>query len=76
MSFRVTDVNGHPAHSNIKQFMCTSVDDISMLPREGINGTLLTGTPDDNEPCGIGSTALIKGDGAYALFPDNEWARI
>lgn len=75
MAFKLVEKNGHPVRSDIKHFDCTSVDDISKLPKEGIIGTQV-GLEEDNEPCGIGSTALVKNGGAYKLFPDNEWAKI
>lgn len=58
-----------------KQYLCTSVDDISKLPRCGIEGTQEQRIdPKDNEPCGIGSQAIVKTGEVYILWPDNEWA--
>ena len=73
MAHRLIEVNGHPARSDIKQFACVAVSDISSLPREGVEGTLAGVGPDDNAPCGIGSTAVVKTGEVYMLWPDNQW---
>lgn len=74
MAFVLTDVNGHPVHSNKKSFVCQSVDDIGKLPRCGIEGTQdVTDDPTINEPCAIGSDAIVKTGEVYILWPDNEW---
>lgn len=69
------EVGGNPARSDITQFMCLTVDEISKLPRHGIPGTLDdSDDPEINEPCGIGSEALVKTGEIYLLWPDNDWA--
>lgn len=75
MATRLVEVNGDTARSDIKQFMCLTVDEIAKLPREGVPGTLdESGSPGLNDPCGIGSQAIIKTGEIYLLWPDNNWA--
>lgn len=77
MGFDVTHTNGHPKHSNLKDFVCTSVDDISRLPTANTRGTQ-TAPLDSilNDPVAIGSTATIAdGSGIYILSPDNVWVK-
>lgn len=65
--------------SVIKSYICTSTDDIDKLPRYKIPGTqVLNDGFDDrnNAPCGLGSTANVRGDGVYILWPDNIWAKM
>lgn len=71
----LVEINGNPARSDIKRFMLLTVDEVSKLPRQGIFGTLDdSDNPNKNEPCGIGSEAIIKTGEVYMLWPDNEWA--
>lgn len=76
MATSIIEVNGNPARSDIKRFMLDTIEDISKLPRQGIEGTL-----DDtnnlylNEPCGIGSEAIVKTGEVYMLWPDNNWGQ-
>lgn len=78
--FRVTDVNGHPVHSNKKSFICQTDADISKLPRVGVAGTQVLDEldePDANEPVGFGSTATVQSPfGVYQLGADNNWSKI
>lgn len=75
MALSLMDIKGVPARADIKTFMCTTVDEISLLPRQGIPGTANEkGNPDINKPCGIGSKAIVKTGEVYLLWPDNEWA--
>lgn len=76
IAHRLIEVNGHPARSDIKQFACVSVDDISGLPREGVRGTVEGLDPKDNDPCGIGSTAVVKTGEVFMLWPDNQWSQL
>ena len=71
----LVEINGNPARSDIKRFMLLTVDDISKLPRQGIEGTLDDQyDPELNCPCGIGSEAIVKTGEIFMLWPDNEWA--
>ena len=55
-------------------YMCTSIDDISTLPREGIEGTVTDSVDSGiNSPCSVGSEALVKTGDVYLLWPDNTW---
>lgn len=75
MATSIIEVNGNPARSDIKRFMLETVSEISSLPRQGIDGTLDdTNNPHINEPCGIGSEAIVKTGEVYMLWPDNTWA--
>ena len=75
MAATLTHVGNNPARSDIKRFMCLTVDDINTLPRQGIAGTMDdTNFPGCNEPCGIGSEAIVKTGEIYLLWPDNKWA--
>lgn len=74
MSNRQIEINGNPARPDIKRFMCLTVDGIKQLPRQGIPGTMDdSDDPDINDPCGIGSEAIVKTGEIYLLWPDNEW---
>ena len=74
----ITSVNGHPTLTNIKKFLCTSVDDVKKLPRVNIEGTLDTDLdPNINEPCSYESTATVANPfSGYMLAPNNEWVKI
>lgn len=75
----IMSANGHPAHSNSKEFLLLSREDIARLPRYGISGMLSESEPGVNEPVAYGSTAIVKEDGeiyTYLLFPDNEWTEL
>ena len=75
MQTSLKEVGGNPARSDIKQFMCLTVDQISKLPRQGVPGTLDdSAEPELNNPCGIGSEAIVKTGEIYLLWPDNQWA--
>lgn len=80
MAFELTGIDDRRIfRSAIKSYDCTSESDIAKLPRYNIPGTqeLNDGRDDiNNAPCGLGSTALIKGGGVFKLWPDNEWAKI
>lgn len=80
MAFELTGLDDRNVfRSAIKSYDCTSVDDVDKLPRYGICGTQILNDGRDeqnNAPCGLGSTALIKGGGVYKLWPDNQWDKI
>ena len=76
MATNIIEVNGNPARSDIKRFMLDTIEDIFKLPRQGIEGTLDdTNNPCLNEPCGIGSEAIVKTGEVYMLWPDNTWGQ-
>ena len=75
----VISENGHPIHSNSKDFLLLSRADVSKLPKFGVEGTLDLDEPGINDPVAYGSTVLVKDGGnilTYILFPDNEWTEI
>lgn len=78
MAFKNTMINGHPTQSNLREYICQSVDDIAKLPRCGIPGTQeSTNDGYSNEPCAIGSTAVVvNGSRVFVLAPNNEWAEV
>ena len=76
MATSIIEVNGNPARSDIKRFMLDAIEDISKLPRQGIEGTLDdTDDPYINKSCGIGSEAIVKTGEVYMLWPDNTWGQ-
>lgn len=79
MSFKLCGMDDRSIYETpVKSYTCTSVDDIDNLPKFGIAGTQVLCAHDsvDNSPCGYGSTAVVKGNGVWMLYPDNEWAKI
>ena len=71
----IIEINVNPALTYIKRFMLLTVDEVSKLPRQGIKGSLDdTDDPNKNDPCGIGSEAIVKTGEIYMLWPDNTWA--
>lgn len=79
MSLNIMMVNGRPNSYVLKEYICDTVDDIAKLPKYGIRGTVKKSSNRQiNEPCAIGSTALVCDDGngsasVYILTPSNEW---
>ena len=74
-------INGELNSSGKKDFLCDTVDDIKKLPRSGFRGTLECTTDYTlNDPCSIGSTALVCSDDGtfvvYMLMPSNEWKKL
>lgn len=77
MSVFITSVNGRPNASNVVEYLCETAEDILLLPKYGIRGSV--GDPDDdiNDPCAIGSTAFVcNGTEAWILAPSNEWIKL
>lgn len=79
MSSSIIAINGRPNSYALKEYICDSIDDVAKLPKYGVFGSF-----DDskdftiNNPCSIGSTALVCDDGngscaMYILSPSNEW---
>ena len=76
MAFKIYGLDDLSAYEiPVKSYVCTSIDDITKLPRFKIPGTQVLDDHDpiDNAPCGYGSTAMVKGGGVYMLYPDNTW---
>ena len=79
MAAKITAINGQTNASDTKEFLLTSVDEITKLPRNGIEGTLETADTVTNKPCAIGSTAMVctgTSTEVYILTPDNEWVKM
>jgi hypothetical protein len=74
---KITQINGKPSNYLQKNFLLTSLDDLSKLPRVGIRGNVKD--EDDSstdEECAYGSTAQVVVNGVlkhYILTPDNKW---
>lgn len=74
---KITQINGKPSNYLQKQFLLSSLDDLSKLPRVGVRGNV----KDENdsstdEECAYGSTAQVVVNGVlkhYILTPDNKW---
>lgn len=76
MAAKITAINGQTNSSDTKEFLLTSVDEVQLLPKYGIHGTLVTDDTVTNKPCAIGSTATVCTGSlteVYILTPDNEW---
>lgn len=70
---KVVDDN-HLIPGAVKEYICTSADDIAMLPRHEVAGT--SGEKISDAPCGYGSTAIVctgESSDVYILTPDNNW---
>lgn len=77
MAYTVTDVNGHPSHSNKKSFICQTASDVYNLPTSKTPGKLESLPESDKEPCAIGSDALIIATGdVYVLSPADTWTML
>lgn len=79
MAANIMNINGHYNSSAYKEYLCDSIDDIQKLPKFGVYGSIDDSSDFSiNEPCAIGSTALVcdNGSGAsavYILNPSNKW---
>ncbi len=78
MSCKLITINGKPNSHKQKEFICNTEDEIALLPKSDTKGTFLD--PNDtfgNEPCAIGSIALVcETSAVYMLAPNNEWIKI
>ena len=78
--FNITHINGKPNQYDQKQYILTSESDVDKLPRMNIRGTQeITNDSTVNEPCAVGSTALVCTTGnidVFMLTPDNEWLKM
>ena len=74
---KITQINGKPSNYLQKQFLLSSLDDLSKLPRVGIRGNVKDETDSStDEECAYGSTAQVVVNGVlkhYILTPDNNW---
>ena len=83
MSCKLYTINGKPNSFSVREYIVDTPDDISLLPRYGIEGTMDVNISDkvSNDPCDIGSTALVcrNLDGKseiWILSPCNEWVKL
>lgn len=79
MSAKITAINGQANSSDTKEFLLTTTDEIKLLPKNGVVGTLETADTVTNKPCAIGSTAMVVNSTStevYILTPDNEWVKM
>lgn len=74
----ITKINGQCNSSGTREFLVSSAQDITKLPRYGVKGTL-DGDTVVNAPCAIGSTALVATGTTtevYILSPNNTWVKM
>lgn len=83
MAYKVEKISSPkmPPHNlAVKDYVCDSEDDISKLPKFGVEGTQVLNDGDDkvtNEPCNYGSSAtVISPFSGYKLAPSNNWVKI
>lgn len=79
MAAKITAINGQANATDTKEFLLTSVDEVLLLPKYGIEGQLVTNDTVTNKPCAIGSTAMVctgTSTEVYILTPDNEWTKM
>lgn len=82
MSANIMAIGGRVNSANQKEYIVDSVADIEKLPKDGIRGTFENpADPSINDPCEIGSTALVcegssGASAAYILSPSNEWKEL
>lgn len=83
MAYRVSTIispKDAPRNLAVKDYVCDTAADISLLPRVGIEGTQVLGDGSDvyeNEPCDYGSTATVAEPfSGYILPPSNEWKQV
>lgn len=78
MAAKLTAINGKPTSSEYREYLCSTEDDIKLLPRYGVRGTLSNDTSDiiSNDPCSIGSKAYVCDTMEFwILSPNNEWVK-
>lgn len=74
----ITKVSGQCNATNTREFLLSSADDISKLPKSDVKGTFKDDTT-LNAPCAIGSTALVATGTTtevYILSPNNTWVKM
>lgn len=80
MSFSVIKVGGRENSSIHREYLCDTVADVAHLPKYKIRGTLKTSDSSLNDPCAIGSTALVCDDNGssavYILNNANQWVKL
>lgn len=83
MSCKLHTINGKPNSSSLREYIVDTTDDIALLPRYGVKGTMNVDILDktSNEPCAIGSTALVCKNAnntseVWMLSPSNEWVKL
>ena len=79
MACKLHTVNGKPNSFSVREYIVDTTDDIALLPRYGVNGTMNVDASDSysNDPCAIGSTALVCNTSeVWILSPSNEWVKL
>lgn len=79
MACKLTSINGKLTASQYREYLCDSESDIALLPKCDVRGNLTKDTSDimSNDPCAIGSKALVCATGdIWILSPSNEWVKI
>ena len=79
MAVKLTSINGKSTVSQYREYLLDSEADITLLPKQGVKGNLTDDTSDimSNDPCAVGSKALICATGdVWILSPSNEWVKV
>lgn len=79
MAAKLLSINNKSAISNYREYLLDSEADIALLPKYNTEGNLTLDTSDimSNDPCGIGSKAMICNTGdIWVLSPSNEWTKL
>lgn len=77
MSVKLLKIDGKYEAYGEKEFLLDTAEDVKKLPRYGITGSFTDTESVINEPCEIGSVAIIcKPMSIYILSPNNEWTEL
>lgn len=83
MACKLHTINGKPNSFSLREYIVDTPDDIALLPRYGVKGTMKVDASDkvSNDPCAIGSTALVCQNAdntseVWMLSPSNEWVKL
>ena len=80
MSVSILNVGGQENSSIRREYLCDTVADVTRLPKRKTRGTLKTNDSSLNDPCAIGSTALVCDDNGssavYILNNANQWVKL
>lgn len=77
MATKLMKIDGKYEFYGEREYLLDNESDINKLPREGVEGTLDTEDTKLNEPCEIGSTAMVcSPPGFWVLSPSNVWIKL
>lgn len=78
MAAKLLSINGSPASSGYREYICDSESDIALLPKYKLSGNINSDTSDtvSNDSCAIGSIAYICDTMEFwVLSPSNKWVK-